>query len=213
MRSKFFCILISLVITACSQSQQPIDVDQLELEALNGNSDAQFEYAVALYEGNQIPKNNIKSYAWFNVAKANGNRNATKYMNELEEEMTPVLIAQAQEISSELISAPQEARDAQRQSDINAIVNAVYQYAIDNNGNLPIGIPVSTSKEICRSKQEDCSGFVNLEVLIGLYLTDIPYDPLTATERSTRYIIMKDSIGRLTVSAPDAENTIISINR
>lgn len=30
-----------------------------------------------------------------------------------------------------------DARDAQRRSDVNTILNAVWQYAIDNNGNLP----------------------------------------------------------------------------
>ena len=41
-----------------------------------------------------------------------------------------------------------DTRNAQRRSDVNTILNAVYQYAIDNNGTLPTGI-TTTQKEIC----------------------------------------------------------------
>src|SRR3989338_9522328 len=43
-----------------------------------------------------------------------------------------------------------DTRNAQRHSDTNTILNAVYQYALDNNGNLPSGIDsvVATSQVI-----------------------------------------------------------------
>ena len=41
-----------------------------------------------------------------------------------------------------------DARDAQRRSDVNTVLNAVYQYAIDNNGNLPTCIS-TTRKGVC----------------------------------------------------------------
>ncbi|TSC59383.1 MAG: Uncharacterized protein Greene041662_530 [Candidatus Peregrinibacteria bacterium Greene0416_62] len=34
-----------------------------------------------------------------------------------------------------------DARNAQRRSDVNTVLNAVYQYAIDNNGTLPGCLP------------------------------------------------------------------------
>ena len=36
-----------------------------------------------------------------------------------------------------------DTRNAQRRSDVNTILNAVYQYAIDNNGTLPATITVT----------------------------------------------------------------------
>jgi len=33
-----------------------------------------------------------------------------------------------------------DTRNAQRKADVNTILSAVYQYSIDNNGNLPAGI-------------------------------------------------------------------------
>jgi len=50
-----------------------------------------------------------------------------------------------------------DARDAQRRSDVNTILNAVYQYAIDNNGNLPSCI-TTTNKGVCTSGS-DCTNY------------------------------------------------------
>src|SRR4030065_2746270 len=43
-----------------------------------------------------------------------------------------------------------EARNAQRRSDINTILNAVYQYSIDNKGSIPASITTSIT-EICKT--------------------------------------------------------------
>ncbi len=116
-----------------------------------------------------------------------------------------------------------DARDAQRRSDVNTILNAVYQYAIDNNGNLPSGIPQSPSeaKPICQASLDPATciaaGYlgVNLRMLTGSYLTSIPKDPrITATGTGTRYNIVQDANGRITVSAPGTERgTAISVQR
>src|SRR5882762_3079707 len=72
------------------------------------------------------------------------------------------------------------ARDAQRRSDVNTILNAVYQYAIDNNGGIPSGITTSV-QPICQTSLDatGCAaiGGVNLRVLTGSYLVNIPKDP------------------------------------
>ena len=114
-----------------------------------------------------------------------------------------------------------DARDAQRRADVNTILNAVYQYAIDNNGNLPSGIPTTTAKPICQASLDPATctaaGYlgVSLRMLTGAYLTSIPKDPrVTATGTGTRYNIMQDANGRITVSAPGAErSTSISVTR
>jgi type IV pilus assembly protein PilA len=107
-----------------------------------------------------------------------------------------------------------DARDAQRRSDVNTVLNAVYQYAIDNNGNIPTCI-AATSKNACTGGS-NCSGVTDgcdLDVLTGSYLVNIPVDPSGATGNDTMYDIIQDTNGRITVTAPIAENTTISVTR
>lgn len=98
------------------------------------------------------------------------------------------------------------ARDAKRQSDINTILNAVYQYSIDNRGHLPPGIPTGTALEICRSGAASCVNGVDLNVLSGAYLVSVPLDPHAPdTGTGTSYFIRRSEDGRLVVTAPLAE--------
>ena len=115
-----------------------------------------------------------------------------------------------------------EARNAQRRSDVNAVLQAVYQYAIDHNGQLPGNIPSSgTGTQICASAVEpttctDTNNGVNLRALSGTYITDIPRDPQETDADWTGYFIVQDSNGRVTVAAPGAEGTptpVISVTR
>ncbi len=100
-----------------------------------------------------------------------------------------------------------DARNAQRRSDVNTILNAVYQYAIDNNGALPTGTGAisSTQTEICATGG-NCTGLVDLDFLTGSYLTRIPSDPSGSTTNGAGYEIKNDANGRITVVAPDAQN-------
>lgn len=111
-----------------------------------------------------------------------------------------------------------DARDAQRRSDVNTLLNAVYQYAIDHNGTLPGNIPTGTAREICRETYAvaSCTGEpgVNLRVLSGTYLVSIPTDPRTSTATGTTYFIVRDANNRVTVSAPSVEQSAtISVTR
>jgi prepilin-type N-terminal cleavage/methylation domain-containing protein len=107
------------------------------------------------------------------------------------------------------------ARDAQRRSDVNTILNAVYQYAIDNNGTMPTGIPTGTARVICVTDAASCTNGVNLDVLTGSYLVRVPQDPNSATATGTNYFIVRDATtNRITVSSPGAEQTTtISVTR
>ncbi len=108
-----------------------------------------------------------------------------------------------------------DARNAQRRSDVNTILNAVYQYSLDNNGNVPSSITTSVTP-ICKSTfGTDCAGLINLNVLTGSYIVAIPADPQSSTAQSTNYTIMKNtSTSRITVAAPGAEqNATISVTR
>lgn len=104
------------------------------------------------------------------------------------------------------------ARDARRRSDINTIMNACYQYVIDNNGEFPATFS-SVPTQICATGKS-CDG-VSLDVLLGTYLIDIPRDPtLTEASRISGYTIKLDSLNRITVTAPLADQTDpVSITR
>lgn len=107
-----------------------------------------------------------------------------------------------------------DARNAQRRVDVNTILNAVYQYSIDNNGLLP-GSITTTATAVCRTGGT-CTGLIDLSVLTASekYLVSMPFDPSTATTNSTNYNINKDANNRVVVAAPGAENgVVISVTR
>ena len=82
-----------------------------------------------------------------------------------------------------------DTRNAQRQSNVSTILDAVYQYSVDNNGVLPASITTS-SKTICSTTGADCvtGGFADLGVLIDLqkYITSVPIDPKCAVAVTIR---------------------------
>ena len=106
-----------------------------------------------------------------------------------------------------------QGRNAQRSVDVNVIMNAIYEYAADHDGQLPgqTSSPTisSTPTELCRSDATSCYNLVQLSELSdnGKYVAAIPTDPRNTSDRGTGYFISKDaSVGnRITVSAPSAE--------
>lgn len=109
-----------------------------------------------------------------------------------------------------------DSRNAQRRVDVNTILSAVYQYSIDNNGNIPSAI-TTTATAICQTNTVSCTGYIDLTVLTTneKYLVAIPRDPsITATTGTAGYTIVKDSFNRVTVAAPNAEQgATISVTR
>ncbi|TSC58385.1 MAG: Uncharacterized protein Greene041619_609 [Candidatus Peregrinibacteria bacterium Greene0416_19] len=113
------------------------------------------------------------------------------------------------------------AHDAQRRSDIKSILDATYHY-FDEFEKLPNYLPLDAAQEICRYEKTgdfcpdtmvDLSPFVDLHGYIG----SIPVDPnAPATSTGTWYWIMRTPQGRVTVTAPHAEQTgsgVISASR
>ncbi|MGD8373442.1 MAG: type II secretion system protein [Candidatus Woesebacteria bacterium] len=111
-----------------------------------------------------------------------------------------------------------DTRNAQRQADVSTIISAIYQYSLDNDGNVPAGI-TTTATEICATGAASCTGLVDLNVLTanGVYLVSLPSDPQCNTVCATNgngYRVVKDANGRITVSAPYAEQgRDISVSR
>ena len=76
--------------------------------AMQGGLRAQLLACKIHYEGIGVKKDPVKSYAWANVAAANGNIVAKRARKELRDEMTPEQIAEAQKLSRELFEEIQE---------------------------------------------------------------------------------------------------------
>lgn len=110
-----------------------------------------------------------------------------------------------------------QANNTKRSSDVNAILNAVHQYAADNRGTLPTGI-TTTAQSIGSAGADICSD------VVPTYIAALPVDPLTnngtavatcSGTYATNYTIQTSaSDNRITVSAPAAElGATISVTR
>jgi prepilin-type N-terminal cleavage/methylation domain-containing protein len=111
-----------------------------------------------------------------------------------------------------------QANNAQRQGNVNTILNAISQYAVDNHGAYPSTIPTTTATVICSTGVATSSGCVDLSILTTnqLYLAAFPADPLSGNTTSTWYTVIKSTSTnpRITVAAPAAElGTTISVTR
>ena len=93
------------------------------------------------------------------------------------------------------------ARDTQRRADLYGLTNAIYQYAVENNGNLP-SVITTTPTQIGTD-----SGLVNLTtVLVPTYIAALPYDPSTGNAANTRYTIYRNANGRVVATASSELN-------
>lgn len=122
-----------------------------------------------------------------------------------------------------------QARNAQRWNDVNAILNAVHQYAVDNNGGTPGDLTDSTyfmlgtdggdcSAE-CTAQAVDAACLDLTTELVGsageLYLSAMPTDPDAGTTALSDYYIYEDgTTGRVTVGACESELSVgINVTR
>lgn len=132
-----------------------------------------------------------------------------------------------------------DARDAQRRSDVNSLLNAVWQYAIDANGSMPCamgGSPcVDATARMVGTATENCDGPVACPAaasasacfvpqgLTGTYIVSIPSDPrhgsgsitnTTTAGLRTRYVVQQVGGNRVRVTACSPEvGTGITVTR
>lgn len=113
-----------------------------------------------------------------------------------------------------------DARNARRFVDVDSILTAVHEYAVDNNGVLPAGIGLSDQQlgtcatggnTICTGAATSC---LNIGTTLAAYLKSIPTDPNGGTASTTYYSISKDANNIVTVKACNSEvGTTVQISR
>lgn len=127
-----------------------------------------------------------------------------------------------------------QARDSERWNDVNALLNAIHQFALDNNGIYPAALDaVADEVQIigtggvgadCLGATPTCTGSTNpvkivvgagcyadltADLVTGDYLTALPIDPQIGTASDTRYFVNVDAgtTGRVTIGSCDPEQT------
>lgn len=112
-----------------------------------------------------------------------------------------------------------EARESQRVSNVNAVLNAIGENMADNNG-----IFTCDSDPTISASSTDIAGTgANIRpCIVPTYMPELPYDPsggdnkcpstdLSCTDYDTKYTVSQDSNGRIEVCAPGGkENAIAS---
>ena len=97
-------------------------------------------------------------------------------------------------------------RDTQRRADLYSITSAIYQFAVENNGNIPAVI-TSTPTEMGTG-----GGLVDLTAdLVPNFIPSIPFDPSSGDLTDSDYTIYLDANGRIVATASSELNVGSSI--
>lgn len=110
-----------------------------------------------------------------------------------------------------------QARNTQRFSNVNAILNAVGQNMADNNGTFTCAAGVIPSTSTLMS----VAGYNIAPCIVPTYISIMPFDPSATgahytsnTDYDSAYAVERDANGRVKVSAPTAElSQAISVTR
>jgi type IV pilus assembly protein PilA len=120
-----------------------------------------------------------------------------------------------------------QSNDTKRRSDVNAVLNAIHQFAADNRGTLPAGMAnvAATPMPLRQSATPDplTEADICADVVTD-YIAAMPVDPLTnngtpvtdcTAAYDTGYTVSRSATNnRITVYAPDGElDTAISVTR
>ena len=121
-----------------------------------------------------------------------------------------------------------ETNNAQRKLDVNTIITAVYQYRLDNGGNIPTAIDNATgTSQVLGTDSSGCDNTCTATAaatetaclnmtsdLVPTYIVGIPTDPSSGSPANTDYYINQTDDGRITVGACDPEQgATISVSR
>jgi len=104
----------------------------------------------------------------------------------------------------------QQARDAKRQSDVNAILNALNQYQVDHDGTVD-AIGTFATCTPAGDAWSSIGATVDIDlgadnVLVASYIAEVPIDPHTDCDADDScYDVCVTGAGRITVTAPRVE--------
>ena len=114
------------------------------------------------------------------------------------------------------------ARDSQRISNVNAILNAVSQNIAENKGIFTCGtttVALPSTATIIKSATST-GGFDLASCVVPSYISVLPFDPNRAgayykspEDYDTQYVVYQDSQGRVTASSSGEINTDIFVTR
>jgi len=111
-----------------------------------------------------------------------------------------------------------QARNTQRKSDVNTMLNAIQQYYINNSAGFPGGVD-STDREIGSSTTSTPAMANICDAVTPEYVAAMPLDPqdgsyTDCTAYQTGYTVVVTTDNRITVAAPSAElGEIITVTR
>ncbi len=115
-----------------------------------------------------------------------------------------------------------DARNSRRYSDVETILTAIHEFAVDGGGALPTGITtsekqlgtcVSGGATLCAGAAAACLDLSG-GTLLGKYLKTIPVDPQQeAATTTTGYSVIVDANGIVTVKSCAAEGVTITASR
>jgi prepilin-type N-terminal cleavage/methylation domain-containing protein len=116
-----------------------------------------------------------------------------------------------------------KARDTQRQTDLYAILSAIYQYSSEHSGAWPDtdGNPVTSNFPTSATCIGTAAGCFNLaaagisgETLVPVYMASLPFDPKTGVyPGNIGYTVYVDSNNRIHMNAVGEIQAAISITR
>jgi prepilin-type N-terminal cleavage/methylation domain-containing protein len=113
-----------------------------------------------------------------------------------------------------------QARDSQRNSNLNTILNAIGQRMADNKGIFAGTFTIGTTTYICGLLPTSATSITtsmaasettvtgDLGCLAPTYVSALPMDPSITSGTDTGYDIYQDANGRIHVSAPVTESSI-----
>lgn len=206
-----------------AQLEQDPDVDPEALaihlqtlmnDAIAGDNDAQYALGL-LFQRSGGDEGDQLAYAWFAIAASNGNQSAASALEEFTDTLSDDTLLLAQEMQADLIPhitpeadvAQLEARNAERKQDLLILLSALRSYKADHNA-YPETVPTGHSREVCRQHAANCSGRINLQILVDQnYLPQIPEDPQVGTDdMGTQYLVLAKADGSVSVVALGAED-------
>lgn len=112
------------------------------------------------------------------------------------------------------------ARDSQRVSNVNAILNTINQNMSENKGIFMCGTVPTTIPASSTVIKSGAGGFDLAPCVVPAYISALPYDPSASgayytniTDYDTQYYVSQDSLGRVTASSTGEITPGISVTR